>query len=123
MQVSRDGVSQMTLYHASTISDEIRNKLYHIVRNVEFTYTRHALEQRASKGVCGWERIAREGYLIEFNVDEENLHHKVLLRTNDGHCAVFALRGARVVTMWWNHPDDNHATIDASKYEWGVRAD
>ena len=111
----------MALYHHSTLPKDVKDKIYNIIRNSTFTYSHHAWERKELKGIATWEYIAENGKIIEFNHDPKYRKHKALLRTDDGHCAVFGLTTKSVVTMWYNSPSDNHKTIDASKYKGGVK--
>ena len=110
----------MTLYHYTRLSDKIVDTIHNIINNSEFTYSHHARTQKENKRVSDWKHIAKHGTIIEFNKDETGRRHKALLRTPDGHCAVFGLATKQIVTMWKNAANDNHSTLDPSKYEGGV---
>ena len=110
----------MPLYHYSRLSDASKANIYEAVTAIQFSYSRHAWEQKHSKRVKNWEHIVENGTIIELNYDAKGGRHKVLLRTPDGHCAVFGLKSQQVVTMWWNDPNDTHKTLDASHYDGGV---
>ena len=108
----------MPLYHYTRVNDKFKKTIYGIIKNNQFNYSNHAARQKQLKNVKDWEYIAEHGTLIEFNQIPNG--HKALLRTPDGHCAVFGLSTFKIITMWWNDPNDTHRTLDASKYYGGV---
>ena len=113
----------MTLYHASRLGENTKAQIRHMLDNTVFTYSRHAWERKTDKYIRDWEYIRENGRLIELNHDPDGGRHKVLLRTDDGHCAVFGLGTKQIVTMWYNEPSDTHKTLDASRYVGGVSKD
>ena len=108
------------LYHASTLKPDTIEKIHNKIKRTKFTYTNHALENKAKKRVVDYEIIVRDGKLIELKFDRLTRKHRALLRTPDGHCAVFSIKDGVIVTMWKNDASDNHRTINASKYIRGV---
>ena len=113
---------EMEVHHVSTLSQKVIDATYHAMRHVQdYSYSEHARRQTNAKGVAHWSYILNHGKLIELKVDRIEKRHRALLRTNDGHCAVFCWKDKRVVTAWWNSPDDNHATIDPNQYKNGVK--
>ena len=115
------GESEMPLYHVSRLGQGTLDQIYQIVSITPFTYSYHASQQKMLKSVADWEYIAEHGTVIELNYSPDDGSHKALLRTPDGHCAVFGLGTKQIVTMWYNSPTDNHATLDASRYDGGVK--
>ena len=111
----------MLCYHASTLEPKIHENIYAVIKGSTFDYVNHANEKRMAKNVADWEYIAEYGKLIEFKQDMATGAMRALLRTDDGHCAVFDLVKKLIITLWRNDPNDNHRTINASKYEFGVR--
>ena len=110
----------MPLYHYSRLGDKTKNEIYQVISGLTFTYSHHAETQRIQKRVRDWEHIVENGTIIELNHDPITGRHKVLLRTPDGHCAVFGLKSKQIVTMWWNDPTDSHSTLRADHYDGGV---
>ena len=112
----------MEVHHASTLSQKVIDAIYTSLRSVsEYKYSHHAKEQKDSKMVAHWKHILANGKLIEFKLDREFKKHRALLRTNDGHCAVFCWQNAMVITTWYNSPDDKHYTIKPEQYVNGVK--
>ena len=112
----------MEVYHVSTISDTTITITYKLLRNVnDYSYTHHARQQKDTKGVSHWSNILANGKLIELKIDKENKHHRALLRTEEGHCAVFCWKNKKVITTWWNDPNDKHFTINPNQYIRGVK--
>ena len=112
----------MPLYHGSRLGPNTKAQIHNIISNSVFTYSHHASERKMAKGIADWEYIARHGEIIELNHNPSDERDKALLRTPDGHCAVFGLNTKMIVTMYYNSPSDQHATLDASKYTGGVIA-
>ena len=56
----------------------------------------------------------REGELIEYNDDFGTRH--VLLRGESGVCVVVDLDLKELSTVFYNNPDDNHKTLNRSRY-------
>lgn len=110
----------MALYHYTRLGDRTKADIHRILSGIEFSYSTHAWERYIGKGIRDWRYIRDNGTIIELNHQPETGRHKVLLRTDDGHCAVFGIGTRQVVTMWYNDPDDTHKTLDASKYDGGV---
>lgn len=111
----------MPLYHHSVIPENVKEGIYKIISSSTFTESKHARERRVKKNVKPWQYIARHGTIVEFNVDRENPRNiKTLLRTPDGHVASFGLKSKIILTYYWNNPNDNHKTLDTSKYEGGI---
>ena len=81
--------------HPATVQD-----VYAKVRSLPFRYTRHAEFQKKQRDVADWEYIAEHGKFR--NIIYDSRGRRVMFETPDGHCAVFALTGKRVVTMWRN---------------------
>ena len=63
--------------------------------------------------------ILRFGELIEFHL--RNGKSRILVRGSRTYynfvpCAVFELKTGKIITLYWNKEDDNHRTIDMSRY-------
>ena len=112
----------MALYHGSRLGPNTKAAIHNIINNSAFTYSRHASERRIHKGIADWQYIAEHGEVIELNHSPSDGRDKALLRTPDGHCAVFGLNTKMIVTCYWNDPSDTHKTLDTSKYVGGVAA-
>ena len=56
----------------------------------------------------------RTGSLIEYNTDFGTRH--ILLRGESGVCAVVDLDLEEIATVYVNNPDDNHKTLNRSRY-------
>ena len=56
----------------------------------------------------------RTGELIEYNTDFGTRH--ILLRGESGVCAVVDLDLEEVATVYANDPEDNHKTLNRSRY-------
>ena len=112
----------MRVFHVSTISPNVIAKTLQLLASVDYSYTFHAEKKRNEKNVAHWKYILKHGSLIELKIDSESKNHRALLRTNDGHCAVFCWNEKKVITTWYNDPNDNHFTIRPEQYERGVKA-
>lgn len=86
----------------------------------------HAIERMGPKGVTKEAALEtlRVGYLVEIH---ENKDLCVVFRNDTGPnnarssvCVVVALRTRWFVTCWRNGKQDNHQSLDLSKYRWGV---
>lgn len=55
------------------------------------------------------------GQAIEAKDDD-----RVLMRGSDGVCVVVEIPTRKIVTVWYNSPDDQHWTLDLSQYRWNV---
>ena len=110
----------MKLYHESVVAPTTKEQISRYVNKHQFAYSPHAYRRTQEKRIRDWQYIAKHGRLIELGYDNGRIF-KVLLRTPDGHCAVFGLLTKEIITTWYNDPNDNHATLDASRYFGGVR--
>ena len=112
----------MRVFHVSTIGQSAIDKTYRLLRSVtDYTYTAHAESQQDTKNVAHWRYILTNGSLVELKIDESaQKAHRALLRTFDGHCAVFCPKYRKVITTWYNQPTDKHFSINPAQYERGV---
>jgi hypothetical protein len=58
----------------------------------------------------------RSGEIIELNDGSDNNDCRMLVRDKHGVCVVYSVGLHRVVTCWWNDPDDDHSTLELSNY-------
>ena len=74
---------------------------------------------RRNIGIEDARNVIRTGKLIEYNDDFGTRH--ILLRGESGTCVVVDLDLEEIATVYANHPDDNHQTINPSRYLGGVK--
>lgn len=60
-------------------------------------------------------RAIATGAVIEAKDDS-----RLVVRGADGVCVVCEIPTHRVITAWYNAPDDQHWTLDLSQYRWQV---
>jgi hypothetical protein len=79
--------------------------------------SQHARNQMKAHGlnVVDVARAVKFGSLIEVNS-----LGRCVIRHASGAVAVLCVRTGDIVTVWFNTPDDNHKTLNASNYGWRV---
>ena len=94
--------------------------LVHAIDGWDFTND-HMLTRMAQKGVSKKDAAITLKWGEVIRVQDDG---RVLLRLmtglRKGVCVVASLRDKRLVTAWYNHPKDNHKTLDMSEYTWRV---
>jgi len=70
--------------------------------------------QRRSIDIGDVRETIRTGELVEYNTDFGTRH--ILLRGESGVCAVVDLDLEEVATVYANDPEDNHRTLNRSRY-------
>lgn len=68
------------------------------------------------------EEAIAAGVLIEVNKDGQDVR-ALFRRTkgeNSGTCAVVSLLTFRIITVYYNAPDDNHSTLGRDQFRWRV---
>lgn len=61
-------------------------------------------------------RAVRAGAIIEINDGPEHDDMRLLVRDDRGTCVVYSVGLHKIVTCWWNDPDDHHSTLNLSEY-------
>lgn len=56
-----------------------------------------------------------QGKVVEAKDD-----NRVVMRSVSGICVVIELTTRKVVTVWYNDPQDQHWTLDLSQYRWTI---
>ena len=118
--------------HSSQMSQKELDSLYSRLRSVEkWELTRHALDRIEEKGInATYDDIASTVYhcdIIEYKIDYNarinRCEERVVVRskavTNGEYNlnVVYNLHSNKVITVWLNHINDRHATLDWSLYD------
>lgn len=118
--------------HSSQMSQQELDSLYSRLRSVEkWELTRHALDRIEEKGInATYDDIASTvyhcdiiEYKIDYNVIINRCEERVVVRskavTNGEYNlnVVYNLHSNKVITVWLNHINDRHATLDWSLYD------
>lgn len=118
--------------HSSQMSQKELDSLYSRLRSVEkWELTRHALDRIEEKGInATYDDIASTvyhcdiiEYKIDYNVRINRCEERVVVRsravTNGEYNlnVVYNLHSNKVITVWLNHINDRHATLDWSLYD------
>ena len=76
----------------------------------------HAIDRMKEKGITPADvrLVFKDSYLVE--VGDQTGALCALWRTVDGVCVVLDLDHRQIKTVFLNHPNDNHVTLDYSKY-------
>lgn len=118
--------------HSSQMSQLELDSLYSRLRSVEkWELTRHALDRIEEKGInATYDDIASTVYhcdIIEYKIDYNarinRCEERVVVRsravTNGEYNlnVVYNLHSNKVITVWLNHINDRHTTLDWSLYD------
>ncbi len=107
--------------HATKLTYRFKRELYNEIAKVsKWDFTPYSLDKISKRGIL-FENLGKaivKGTLIEYHRKEGN--RRVLLRCEDGTCAVVDLDRQSVITAYKNRPDFNHPHLDRSKYLFGV---
>ena len=103
--------------HYTTLAKSVVKKLTKQARQGDtWELNNHAvamLRQR-SIDIGDVRETIRTGELVEYNTDFGTRH--ILLRGESGVCAVVDLDLEEVATVYANDPEDNHKTLNRSRY-------
>ena len=58
----------------------------------------------------------RKGSIVEINDGPHHNDCRMLVRDDNGVCVVYSVGLHRIITCWWNDPNDTHSTLDMSNY-------
>jgi hypothetical protein len=108
--------------HLSQMSKSEIGHLFKTLGSVNnWRFSKHALERMDERGAVrdNIVNIALGGELIEYHLKDNR--SRVLMRSNAVFhnyvaCVVFELKTSRVITVYWNHKDDYHRTINMKAY-------
>ena len=111
----------MRLHYSVLAQSSQRNLLKEVRRGDTWKFNAHAGTALVRRNISiGDARdVIRTGDFIEYNDDFGTRH--VLLRGKSGVCVVVDLDLEEIATVYANHPDDNHQTINSSRYLGGVK--
>jgi len=90
------------------------------IQRMEWELTRYAERRMLERGIneLDTRNAIAHGTIIEYHVVDDA--KRWLLRAADGTCVVVDEVTGDVVTVYYNDPDDNHATLDRRNYMFGV---
>lgn len=95
--------------HRFQMTENEVNRIEARVQELTPVLTPHAIE----KG--GEMPDLQRAKVVEFVVDY--VAPRALMRDREGRCCVITLREGRVITIWRNHFDDYHLTLNIWQYD------
>lgn len=109
--------------HVSQMTQDERNALVGFVRSncpAITSASEHFLDRGKHRVI--YFRNAVEAFIHGWpiEVSMSSTGPRTLFRDEHGICAVLNLRNLLIVTAYYNHPDDQHETMDKSQYAWKV---
>ena len=107
--------------HATRLASKFKRELYREIAKVtEWEFTPYSLDKISKRGIPAEnlsEAVAK-GKVIEYHIKEGT--RRVLLRCEDGTCAVVDLDEQTIITAYKNNADFKHPNLNRSKYLFGV---
>lgn len=104
------------------------------IQEWEWQMTDHALDRITEKGILATKRdiisAINHSSIVEYKVDQRGrnsfdervvLASKALVNENYRMKAVYSLKQKSIVSVWLNHIDDSHATLDWSLYDKNIK--
>ena len=108
--------------HATRLTSNFKRKLYNEIADVStWAFTSYSLDKISKRDIPA-ENLSEavvKGKVIEYH-NTKGGTRRVLLRCEDGTCAVVDLDKQTIITAYKNHADYNHPNLDKSKYLFGV---
>lgn len=117
--------------HSSFLSKEEENIIWDRLKSIkDWDFTRHALDRIEQKGIRATKEdiisVINNGSIVEYKIDYieriNRCEERVVLSSNAivNDCyrlkVVYSLSRQTVVTVWINHVNDFHATLDWTQY-------
>jgi len=119
--VYHKGINIEMRIHATRLSSKFKRQLYNEVSKVnEWGFTPYSLDKISKRGISV-ETLGKavvKGRLIEYHTKGDT--RRVLLRCEDGTCAVVDLDEQAIITAYKNHADFDHPNLDRTKYLFGA---
>lgn len=108
--------------HVSRMSYRQRRDLLREVRRDDWELTDYCQRRGDERSLIAAEVLALrlDGELVEYSWSPSEGWRRLLMR-RDGVCAIIDLECLRVITCWWNDPEDRHATLRVEEYLFGAR--
>ena len=107
--------------HNKKLASNFKRKLYKEVSTVpKWGFTTYALDKISKRDIPveSLSHTVVKGRLIEYHTKEDT--RRVLLRNEDGTCAVVDLDKQTIITAYKNKPNYNHPNLDQTKYIFGA---
>lgn len=107
--------------HAKRLSPKFKRELYREISKVkEWDFTSYSLDKISKRGISveNLGGAVVNGKLIEYHTKGDS--RRVLLRYEEGTCAVVDLDKQAIITAYKNHADFNHPNLNSSKYLFGA---
>jgi hypothetical protein len=118
--------------HVSQMNREDKRIIFARLKEVKYsqwTIKRHALDRMAEKKIHATKRdlisTIHNCNIIEYKIDDctSGCDERVLVRAKSvvnsdyNLNVVYSLSNRQIVTVWMNHVEDTHKTLDWSKYD------
>lgn len=108
--------------HISQMSYKEQEALVNLVNNTIFSFCDYCLYKMKRRKIKRKQvvKAIKNGYLIEYHFKDNS--HRVLLRSRPNNnrkcvCVVLDLTKRTIVTTYYNHCNDRHATLNLSFYD------
>lgn len=97
----------------------LTNRLTSVKRWNISSHLRRRMEERGGE-IDKVQEVIENGQLIEYH--QRDGKSRVLMRgtkvySGDVFCVVFELRSSKIITLYFNHKDDNHSTLKEEAYD------
>ena len=107
--------------HARRLAPSFKKSLYNEVSKVKkWEFTSYSLDKIYKRGISvkNLGEAVVKGKLIEYHTKGDS--RRVLLRCEEGTCAVVDLDKQAIITAYKNTADFNHPHLDQTKYLFGA---
>lgn len=108
--------------HVSQMSDEELQYLQNLIQGKDWHASYHVQDRMYERGgkIQDIFEVINTGNIVEYHLKDHR--SRVLLRgvkpfLDHVPCVVVEILSSQVITLYWNHKDDHHRTIDMRMYD------